>query len=101
MKVIYYQRPNAKQTEMHITEVNEADAKWFADRNVTVSMEDDMIPDCFICYANWGAKDDVGEPVEAIEFSMHRSCRETLTRLRDLTESMMRTYPNDSVSENL
>lgn len=87
--VTYFQRPTGARKELEVTEINADDEAWFNEHRVAISMEDDMTNDSFICYADWGAKDAEGEPIEAIEFSLNKSCRETLSRLREVTQHMM------------
>lgn len=94
MKVIMYQRPYGKQIEVDILEVNQEDKDWFEVNNVSVSMESDA-GDGYITYANWGAVDSEGEPIEAIEFSLGKDCRATLAALRELATHMMEKYPRE------
>lgn len=88
LPVTIYHRPNGRQEEIICREVEDDDAQWFKTRSVKVSMESDG-RDGYIVYADYGAVDEDGEPVEIIVLSAGRDCRKTLTELRELTERAM------------
>lgn len=88
LPVTVYHRPDGRPEEILCREVNDDDAQWFKTRSVKVSMESDG-RDGYIVYADYGAVDEENEPDEIIVFSKGRSCRETLTELRELTERAM------------
>lgn len=88
LPVTIYHRPNGRPEEILCREVEESDAQWFTTRSVKVSMESDG-KDGYIVYADYGAVNEDNEPDEIVVFSHGRSCRATLTELRELTERAM------------
>lgn len=89
ISVTYFQRPTGARKELEITEINADDEAWFKANNIKLSMEDDVTNDSFITYADYGDPED-----EAIEFSLGKSCRETLKRLREITAHKMERAKN-------
>lgn len=88
LPVTIYHRPNGRQEEIICREVEDDDAQWFKTRSVKVSMESDG-GDGYIIYADYGAVTEDGEPDEIVVTSKGRSCRKTLSELRELTERAM------------
>lgn len=88
LPITIYHRPNGRAEEIICREIDDDDAQWFKTRNVKVSMESDG-RDGYIIYADYGAVDEGGEPDEIVVLSLGRSCRKTLTELRELTEKAM------------
>jgi hypothetical protein len=92
IEVTYYMRPNGAQKQIECTKIYPDDEAWFKARGVKLSMED-MPGMGFACYADGGFIGPDNELVEALEFSMSRSCEDTLQALRKQCEEM---FANDS-----
>lgn len=88
LPVTVYHRPGGRQEQIICREIDDDDTNWFQTRSVKVSMESDG-RDGYIVYADYGAVDEEGEPDEIIVLSQGRSCRKTLSELRELTERAM------------
>ena len=92
-----YKRPNGSTEVVHVTKVRDEDVKWFLENNAKLSMED--ICGDFVVYADVGATDQDGEPVEAIEIAMGRSCEDTFSSLRKQAEGVIVAASIESTKE--
>jgi len=81
-------RPNGRQEEITVKNINDDDANFFKTRSVKISMEDNPGLGTTV-YADYGAVTEDGEPDEIIVFSRGRSCEDTMAELRELVERAM------------
>lgn len=88
MTVTIYHSPDGRVQLFELTEINEEDQAWFVQHNAKLSFEQLMTGDN-VAYADIGLIDEEGEPIEAIEISFDRPCRETLAALRKQCEKML------------
>lgn len=89
MKVTFYKKPNGAKEVIDVANVDQADEAWFVEHKAKLSMED--IGGMFACYADVGTTDDEGEPMEAIELSRGRTCRDTFHALRVQAEELLKS----------
>ena len=85
--VTLYKRPNGATEIIHVTKVRDEDVKWFLENNAKLSMED--LGGDFVVYADVGVTTEDGDPDEAIEVAMGRSCEDTFAALRKQAEEMV------------
>jgi len=83
MKVTLYANKTKRQIE--ITNVSPDDEKFFADNNVSISMED--LNGNMIVYGDYGGK----EEAKAISFNGSKSCEDTMSELRGDIERKLAT----------
>lgn len=81
-------RPNGRQEEITVKDINDDDANFFNTRSVKISMEDSPGFGPTV-YADYGAVTEDGEPDEIIVFSCNRSCEATMAELRQIVERAM------------
>lgn len=84
----YFMLPNGKRVESKINNIYEEDAAWFKANNAKMSAEQ-LRDGELVIYADVGIVED-GDPIEAIELSMGRSCEETCHALRLQAEEMLK-----------
>lgn len=89
IKATLYIPPNGQKKEIELTDINENDELWFVENNAKLSCEQ-LFEDRNVIYADIGLKDEEGEPLEGIEISFGRSCRETLAALRVQCEQLLK-----------
>ena len=80
LDVTIFTRPNGRQSEHTIRNIEAADAEWFRANDVAVSMED--IGGDFAIYADCRCELDDGTPDEVIVIAGGRSCQEAMRDLR-------------------
>lgn len=91
IKATLFIPPNGREQEIIITEINEADELWFVENNAKLSGEE-LMNGQQVIYADVGLKDEEGEPLEGIEISQGRSCRETIAALRVQCEKLLKEH---------
>lgn len=84
MIVTLYKKPYGMTQEIDIKNVLPDDEAYFTRNRIGISME--YVGGMFTIYADIGRLDEDGEPIELIELSQGRSCKETLSALRKLCE---------------
>lgn len=78
-----FKRPNGASEEITMTKIDDEDAQWFTDNNVTISGEDCGSFFCF--WFDYGAKDEDGEPdeyIHTIPVNSHKTCNEHMHEVR-------------------
>lgn len=88
IKATVFLRPNGRQEEIIVENINDDDAKFFNFHGIEISMEESPGLGQTV-YADYGAVTEDGEPDEIIVFSRGRSCEDTLAELRELVEKAM------------
>lgn len=88
MIVTLYKQPDGRTQEIDIKNVLPDDEEYFTRNRIGISMED--VGGMFVIYADIGWRDEDGEPIELIELSQGRSCKETLSALRKQCEEELK-----------
>jgi hypothetical protein len=87
MQVTFYKRPDGRTEIIDCQHVRPDDEAFFKQHSVAISMED--LGGQFAVYADVGKTDEEGEPAELIELSGNRSCKDSLTALRQQCEAAL------------
>lgn len=90
VEVTFFIPPYGKQTKQFISDIADEDAEWFTENNVKLSMEE-LMNGSKVIYADYGKKNEDGEPEEEMMVAMHRSCKSMMSELRIMTERALNT----------
>lgn len=93
LTVTCYSSPKGKASQVEITNITDADAAWFKDNNVKVSMET-LSTGQHAVYADIGKTMEDGTPVECIEISWGRTYFEVMSALRKQCEDLKTSEVN-------
>jgi hypothetical protein len=92
LEVTMFLKPTGRKQKATIQNISEADAEFFQENNIAISMEDMF--DRFVIYADVGIKTSDGEPDEVMYLtSPDESCIDAMNRLRELCEEILNDLP--------
>lgn len=95
LAVIIHKRPYGRKETILCNAIYLDDEQWFKRHNATVSLEELPVGG-YAAYADIGLRSDEGEPLEAIEISGVRDCKQTLQALRRQCERMLAEHKGAS-----
>ena len=91
LAVTIYKRPDGRTETILCSAIYLDDEQWFKRHNAAVSLEELPVGG-YAAYADIGLRSDEGEPLEAIEVSGVRDCKQTLQALRRQCERMLKEH---------